>query len=44
MEVHLLGAGVAVAAVAVAVAAVVVVVDDGGAADAGDDCLVIAAS
>ena len=44
MEVHLLGAGVAVAAVAVAVAAVVVVVDDDGAADAGDDCLVIAAS
>ena len=46
MEVHLLGAGVAVAAVAVAVAAVVVVVvvDDGGAADAGDDCLVIAVS
>ena len=43
MEVHLLGAGVAVAAVAVAVAAVVVV-DDDGAADAGDDCLVIAAS
>ena len=42
VEVHLLGAGV-VAGV-VAVAAVVVVVDDDGAADAGDDCLVIAVS
>ena len=46
VEVHLLGAGVvAVVAVAAAAAAVVVVVDDDGvAADAGDDCLVIAAS
>ena len=46
VEVHLLGAGVvAVVAVAAAAAvAVVVVVDDDGAADAGGDCLVIAAS